>query len=200
MEQAWPPKSHTEVSGRRKACHSRRSRRRRSPRRSSGWSITFVALYLVISRIAIPRIGGIFEERAQAHRGRFRGRAARQGRIRGRACGLRKGSGGCPQPRAGDRRRDPRQAARRGRGAPQGARGEAQHAARRRGEADRRHQDRRDGECARHRGRCRERDRRAADRHRSARPRCRGRGRRRPEALKDCRWFSKPNSGSPSPS
>ena len=39
----------------------RRSRRRRSPRSSSGSSITFVALYLLISRIALPRIGGILE-------------------------------------------------------------------------------------------------------------------------------------------
>ncbi len=33
--------------------------------------ITFVALYLVISRIAIPRIGGIFEERAKRIEGDF---------------------------------------------------------------------------------------------------------------------------------
>jgi F-type H+-transporting ATPase subunit b len=33
--------------------------------------ITFVALYLVISRIAIPRIGGIFEERARRIEGDF---------------------------------------------------------------------------------------------------------------------------------
>jgi F-type H+-transporting ATPase subunit b len=33
--------------------------------------ITFVALYLLISRIAIPRIGGIFEERARRIEGDF---------------------------------------------------------------------------------------------------------------------------------
>ena len=33
--------------------------------------ITFVALYLVISRIAIPRIGGIFEERTKRIEGDF---------------------------------------------------------------------------------------------------------------------------------
>ena len=33
--------------------------------------ITFVALYLLISRIAIPRIGGIFEERAKRIEGDF---------------------------------------------------------------------------------------------------------------------------------
>ena len=34
-------------------------------------AITFVALYLVISRIAVPRIGGIFEERAKRIEGDF---------------------------------------------------------------------------------------------------------------------------------
>jgi F-type H+-transporting ATPase subunit b len=33
--------------------------------------ITFVALYLLISRVAIPRIGGIFEERAKRIEGDF---------------------------------------------------------------------------------------------------------------------------------
>ena len=77
-------------------------------------AITFVALYLLISRIAVPRIGGILEERGQAHRGRLRGGAADEGRVGGRACGLREVARRRAQPRAGDRQRDPRQAPRRG--------------------------------------------------------------------------------------
>ena len=72
-------------------------------------AITFVALYLLISRIAVPRIGGILEERSQAHRGRLRRGAADEGRVGGGACSLREVARRGAQSRPGDRRRDPRQ-------------------------------------------------------------------------------------------
>ena len=80
--------------------------------------IFFVALYVIISRLAIPRIGGIIEARRSRDRRRPRRGQPAQGAIRRGAAGLREVAGRRARPRAGAGQRDPRQAQRRGRRAP----------------------------------------------------------------------------------
>ena len=62
----------------------------------------------MISRIAIPRIGGIFEARAKRIEGDFAEAQRAQGAIRGGARGLREVARRRAQPRPGDRRNETR--------------------------------------------------------------------------------------------
>ena len=129
-------------------------------------AITFVALYVLMSRLALPRIGG---DHRGAARQRIEGDLAEAKRLKdavGRgAGGLREGAGRCAHPRAGARQRDPRQANGRGRRAPQGAGSEAQRQARRGREDHRRDQDRRHGNVRGIAADTAGGHRRAADRH-----------------------------------
>ena len=47
--------------------------------------IAFVALYLIVSRIALPRVGGVIDARAEHDRRRSGRRAEAEGRVRRRA-------------------------------------------------------------------------------------------------------------------
>ena len=150
-------------------------------------AITFVALYLLISRIAVPRIGGIIDERAKRIEGDFAAAQRMKDESEAALAAYEKSLADA-RNRAqaiGAEIRDKLHAE--AEANRKATRGQAQRGARRGREADRRDQDRRDGERARHRGRRRRRDRRTADRHRAARACGRGRGRRRAQALEGTR-------------
>ena len=50
--------------------------------------IAFVALYLIVSRIALPRVGSLLDERQNSDRGRSGRGAEAEGRLRRRAEGV----------------------------------------------------------------------------------------------------------------
>jgi Plant ATP synthase F0 len=126
-------------------------------------AISFVALYLLMARLALPRIGSIFAARQGRHRrGPYRSPAAER-RIGSRACGLREANRRGAQSRPDHRGRNPSPIDCRSRGSAQGARWGAQCQARRSRTSNRRDQGRCHGERARDCGR---RNRRAADRDR----------------------------------
>ena len=162
-------------------------------------TLAFVALYLLMSRVALPRIGSIIEDRKQRIASDF-AEAERMKAEFGRGFSrLREIAGRCPWPGPGPCQRDPRTRGQGRRERPQGARRQAQYPDRRGREDDRGTpvgcHDQRPGHCGRRRC-C---HRRAPDRLGTCRPRGRGRRRRRAQALR-IRCSLKPNSGSPSPS
>ncbi len=147
--------------------------------------ICFVALYLLISRIAVPRIGGILDDRAkriendfaEAQRDKEESEAAlvayekalADARSRAQAIGTE------IRDKVHAEAEEKRKALEAKLNAP----------ACRSREGDRGHQDRRDGQCPRHCGRRGGRDCRAAGRHGAGGARGRSRGRRSAQALGD---------------
>ena len=148
-------------------------------------AICFVALYLLISRIAVPRIGGIIDERAKRIEGDFASaqrmkdeseaalaayeKSLAEARNRAQAIG---GEIRDKLHAEGEERRKALEA-------------KLNTQACRRREADRHDQDGGDDQRTWHRGRCRSRDRRAPDRHGAVRRRGGSRGRRRAQGLKE---------------
>ena len=148
--------------------------------------ISFVLLYLLMSRVALPRVGRIIDG---ARRG-IAGDLAEAQRLKDETDAAIAGY----EKKLADARANAQSIASQtrdklmaeGREAPQGARGQAQRQACRGRKDHRRDQDGGDGQCPRHRHRCRGRDRRAADRHASRTTRrSRPPSVRRAEALED---------------
>ena len=79
--------AHTEADGGQNA-RFRRSRRTPLLRNWCRWSIAFVALYLIVSRIALPRVGSVLDARQNAIEGDLAEAAEAEGRVRRRAEGL----------------------------------------------------------------------------------------------------------------
>ena len=162
--------------------------------------ICFAALYVMVSKLILPRVGTIIAER----RDRIAGDLAEAGRMKDEA----DGAVAAYEKALADARaraqaiaaetRDKLNADRRGE--PQGARSQAARQARRGGEEHSGDQVRRHGQCARHRPRGRHRHRHPPDRHDAVAGRGGERGRRRHQALKGRRCSKIPNSGLRSPS
>ena len=73
-------------------------------------TVSFVLLYVLMSKIALPRIGSILADRSKRHRRRHRGGATLEGAVGRRACRLREGARRRARPRPSDRQRDAREA------------------------------------------------------------------------------------------
>ena len=85
--------------------------------------IAFVALYLIVSRIALPRVGSLIDERQKAIEGDLAAAQKLKDASDGALKAYESRSGRGAFPRAGDRHRDPRKTER-------GIRGRAQDAGR----------------------------------------------------------------------
>jgi ATP synthase B/B' CF(0) len=84
--------------------------------------ISFALLYVLMSRIALPRIGGIMAARSKVISDDLAAAEQLKERSNAAASGLRKGAGGRQGPRPGHRRGDPRAAGPRNRRPAQAAR------------------------------------------------------------------------------
>ena len=134
--------------------------------------ITFVALYLLMSRVALPRVGAIIENRQKRIAGDLAEAQGMKDQSDAAIAAYEKAlaeARGRAQALANETREKQAAAAE---AAPQDARRQAQCPHRRSGEDHRGEPVRGDGQCSQHRGGCRRRDRRAADRCRAGEQRC----------------------------
>ena len=69
-------------------------------------AMSFTLLYVLMAKVALPRIGSILAERSKRHRRRTGGRGTLQGAVGRRACGLREVARRRARPRPRHRRRN----------------------------------------------------------------------------------------------